>query len=391
MAGTRTGATTPDGVADRVDEVAQRGWDGLQPLLDQRIIDISGLTLTVGGLAAATIAILLALGISILVRRGLDRYGRRENVNRPALYTVSRLVHYTLLALGVMFALELAGVPISRFAVFAGAIGLGLGFGLQAIFSNFISGLILLFDKSLKVGDFIELEDDVRGTVRDINIRATRITTNDNIDILVPNSEFVTGRVVNWTHRDVRRRLRVPFGVAYGVDKELVKKAALEAARNVPFTLANDGPYRPQVWLVGFGDSAVEYILAVWLTEDATRRNAAIKAAYLWELDTQLKAHCIEIPFPQRDLHLRSVFGMSGSDALELLRGGRGATGDTRPGARPDLGDAPRPPELSAAEKLELSDNDASRETSEPPVGQDPSGGPDDPAAPETDDPPAAR
>ncbi|MDX1550961.1 MAG: mechanosensitive ion channel, partial [Lysobacter spongiicola] len=168
-----------DGVADRVDEVAQRGWDGLQPLLDQRIIDISGLSLTVGGVAAAVIAVLLALGISILVRRGLDRYGRRENVNRPALYTVSRLVHYTLLALGVMFALELAGVPISRFAVFAGAIGLGLGFGLQAIFSNFISGLILLFDKSLKVGDFIELEDDVRGTVRDINIRATRITTND--------------------------------------------------------------------------------------------------------------------------------------------------------------------------------------------------------------------
>src|SRR5690606_8387452 len=130
---------------------------------------------------------------------------------------------------------------LTQFTVFAGAIGVGVGFGLQAIFSNFISGIILLFDRSLKVGDFVELEGDIRGTVRAINIRATRITTNDNIDVLVPNSEFVSKRVVNWTHGSVNRRIRVRFPVAYGVDKELVKKAALEAAARVPFTLALDG------------------------------------------------------------------------------------------------------------------------------------------------------
>lgn len=136
-----------------------------------------------------------------------------------------------------MMALQVAGVPLSQFAVLTGAIGVGLGFGLQAIFSNFVSGLILLFDRSLKVGDFIELDKDTRGVVKSIDIRSTLITTNDNIDILVPNSEFVTKRTVNWTHGSVNRRIRIAFSVDVDVDKELVKKAALDAASKVPLPL----------------------------------------------------------------------------------------------------------------------------------------------------------
>src|SRR5690606_28284348 len=242
------------------------------------------------------------------------------------------------------------------------------------IFANFIGGLVLLFDQSLKVGDFIEIDADVRGTVRDINIRATRITTNDNIDIMVPNAQFMTGRVVNWTHRDVLRRMRVPFKVAYGVDKERVKKAALEAAAKVPFTLSMEGRHRPQVWLSDFGDGAVEYLLAVWLTEEATKRNAAIKAAYLWELDTAFKHHGIEIPLPQRDLHLRSVFGLVGDDAIALLRGSAplAATSTATPSV----------PELSERERVELAGNDA-REEVERPVQRDGDDEPiESPAAP---------
>ena len=136
----------------------------------------------------------------------------------------------------------------------------------------------------------------------------------------MPNSEFVSGRVVNWTYSSPERRIRVPFGVAYGTDKELVKKAALEAAARVPFTQGDEGDRQPQVWLVGFGDSAMDYELVVWLNESASRRNAAVIAAYLWELDTALKAHGIEIPFPQQDLRLRSLFGLEGADALAALR-----------------------------------------------------------------------
>src|SRR6185437_1009598 len=134
--------------------------------------------------------------------------------------TLSRILHYILLIGGVLAALSVAGIPFSKVELFAGALGVGLGFGLQAIFSNFVSGLIILFDRSLKVGDFVELANGVHGEVRDIHIRATRVTTNDNIDILVPNSEFITDNVVNLTWRDVSRRAHIAFRVPYGADKE---------------------------------------------------------------------------------------------------------------------------------------------------------------------------
>jgi small-conductance mechanosensitive channel len=288
------------------------------------------------------------------VRRALRRFGtRHHNANQAALYTVSRLAHYVLLIVGVLLALDFAGIPLGKFTVFAGALGVGLGFGLQAIFSNFISGLILLFDRSLKVGDFVELDNDMRGTVHAINIRATRITTNDNIGVLVPNSEFVNGRVVNWTHRTVNRRIRVPFRVAFGIDKELVKKAALEAAARVPFTLATEGEQRPQVWLVNYGENGVEFLLVVWLTEAAARRNVAIQAAYLWELDTSLKTHGIEVPYPQRELRLRSAFGLEGARALSLLLHERG---ESEPDARNEA-------TIAASERDALSGNDASEDT----------------------------
>ena len=289
--------------------------------------DLGDFHLGVGGLTAAVLTLLLVWVASRLVQRGFNRYAQQRDVRtRAAIYTVSRMSRYTLITIGVLLALGALGIPISRFAVFAGAIGVGLGFGLQAIFSNFISGLILLFDRSLKVGDFVELASGVHGEVRDINIRATRITTNDNIVILVPNSEFVTGRVVNWTWNEAFRRTRIPFGVAYGTDKELVKKAALEAAAEVPFTLSQEGPRGPKVWLVAFGESSLNFELAVWLTAEATKRPAAVKAAYNWALESALRRHGIELPFPQRELRVRSLFGLEGEEALASLRGERHAS-----------------------------------------------------------------
>lgn len=306
---------------DAVRKVASDGWDGLQPFLGYDLLPFAGLTITVGGLLAAALVLLVSWLLSVHARRALSRYGERyPNANRASLYTVTRLLQYTVLAVGFLVALSLAGIPVGKLTIFAGALGVGLGFGLQSIFSNFISGLVLLFDKSLKVGDFVELESGVHGEVRDVKIRATRIVTNDNIDILVPNSEFVSGRVVNWTYRDVSRRLRIPFGVAYGSDKETVKRAALEAAAEVPFTLEQDGPRGPQVWLTGFGDSSLNFDLVVWLNAVAVKRPGAVKAAYNWALHSALQRHALEIPFPQHDLHLRSLFGLGGEDALRALR-----------------------------------------------------------------------
>ena len=340
---------------DAAESVGREGWQGLQPVLDFALIRTSGFSLTVGGLLAAVLALLVALAISRLVRRALVRYSEHhEGIDPAGLYTVSRLLHYALLAVGVMFALEFAGLPLTRFAIFAGAVGVGLGFGLQSLFANFISGLVLLFGKSLKVGDFVELESGVHGEVRDIKMLATRIVTNDNIDILVPNSEFVSGRVTNWTYREASRRLRVPFAVAYGSDKELVKKAAIEAATQVPFTLDLEGKRRPQVWLVEFGSSSLGFELVVWLNAEATKRPSAVKASYLWALETALRKYCIEIPFPQQDLHIRSLFGRHGDDALAAWHGRDEGRGDT-PHVGPEVA-------LDNNERAALSSNDAEQD-----------------------------
>lgn len=341
-----------DSIGAVAQKVADRGRGDVHAMLGYKPLEYFDLDVTVGGLVAAALAVAGAWLLSILVRRWLTGYARRNpNANRASLYTVSRLVQYALLFVGVLIGLDRAGIPVSKLTVFAGAIGVGLGFGLQAIFSNFVSGVILLFDRSLKVGDFVELESGARGEVRDIKIRATRIATNDNIDILVPNSEFVTGKVTNWTLYDGSRRFRVPFGVAYGSDKDTVRAAALEAAAEVSFTLAQDGPRGPQVWLTEFGDSSLDFELVVWLTAEATKRPGAVKAAYLWALHSALERHAIEIPFPQRDLHLRSVFGREGDDAIALLR----AQGAPAP-------DMPAPPRAARTRASDLSTNDAARE-----------------------------
>ena len=292
------------------------GLDKIGEVLDFRLLHTSGLEITIGSVVGAVLVIAAVLAVSYLCRRALDRYARgHASASRATLYTLSRLTHYVLLGVGSMIALSVAGIPVSRFAVFAGALGVGLGFGLQAIFNNFVSGLILLFERTMQVGDFVEISSGVHGTVQDIHIRATRITTNDNMDILVPNSEFVNGKVVNWTLRDVSRRLKVPFRVAYGTDKERVKQAALEAAAEVPFTLTLEGDRKPQVWLTSFGDSALNFSLVVWLTAEATKRPSTVIAAYNWVLDSALRRHDIEVPYPQRDLNVRTWFGRSGDAA----------------------------------------------------------------------------
>ncbi len=283
-------------------------------------VDVFGSTITLVELLTAAGILVAATLIAFVLRIVILRRSRGpQSAHISTWYTLSRLVTYVVLLAGFFLAISALGVPLSEFALLGGAVGVGLGFGLQSLFSNFISGIVLLIDKSLKVGDFVELESGVTGEVRDIKMRATTIVTNDNIDILVPNSEFVGGRVVNWTYREARRRLRVPFGVAYGTDKNTVKQAALEAAEAVPFTLHLEGPQRPQVWLTEFGASSLNFELVVWLNPEATKKPVAVTAAYNWALLTALEARGIEIPFPQSDLHVKSLFGLTGEDARRTL------------------------------------------------------------------------
>ncbi len=290
-------------------DLADLSWVQVKEWVSTSLFEVGGAPVTALDIFRMVVILTIAWWLSKLLRRALQGIAaKRKTVNTGSIYTLSRILHYAILAIGLMIALSSIGIDFTKFALFASALGVGIGFGLQTLVSNFVAGLIILFEKSLKIGDFVELESGVTGEVREINMRSTLVTTNDNIDIVVPNSEFVNGRVTNWTMREAYRRVHIPFGVAYGTDKELVRKAALEAANEVPLTLTNNTQRAAQLWFVEFGDSSLNFELVVWLNPDAVKRPGAVQARYLWEIDDKLRKYKIEVPFPQRDLHLRSGF-----------------------------------------------------------------------------------
>jgi len=280
-----------------------------------RITEFSGTTLfsvgeapvTAGDILQGILIMLVGWALSRGIRHAIQRVGRKESIGTQAsLYTISRLTHYTIIIFALFIALTSIGLDLGNLALVAGALSVGIGFGLQSIVNNFVSGVIILFERTLRVGDYIELDTGLTGTVKAINVRSTLINTNDNIDIVVPNSEFVSTRLTNWTLGDYILRVRIPFGVAYGTDKELVRKAALEACEEVPYTLKHMPGREPDVWLVEYGDSSLNFLLLVWVNRQGAKRPTRTRAAYLWALETKFRVYGIEIPFPQRDLHIRS-------------------------------------------------------------------------------------
>ncbi len=284
-------------------------WDRIHHLSDFHLFDIGGTGVTPAGLIKMLLILGMAIGISWIIRYLLARgVRRRQAAQSPAFYALGRILHYVIVMAGSFAALGSIGIDFTSFALIAGALSVGIGFGLQAIVSNFVSGLILLFEGTLRVGDFIELDSTLRGVVKEINTRATVITTNDSVDLVVPNSVLVTTQLTNWTLRESYGRLRVSFGVAYGTDKELVKKVANEAVRKLDCALTNMPGREPQVRLSSFGESSMDYTVLFWVSRQGVRRPGRTRADFLWELETLLRENNVQIPFPQRDIHVVSDF-----------------------------------------------------------------------------------
>ena len=324
----------------------------LEDLDNEPLFRLGGAVVTLGGVATGVVIFLVACLLSRLASRGLRRVRERSNRSAGALYLLEKLASYGLVIIGAFVALSAAGLNLSSLAVFAGAIGIGVGLGLQGVVKEFVSGIFLIFDRMVSVGDYVEVEGEVRGVIAEIGPRATRIRNNDNINVLVPNSRLIEGNVVNWTLKGDTRRIHIPFAVAYGANRSVVREAVLEAARLSPFTLPETETRKSQVWLVGFGESGLDFELLVWPTREAVKRPAAMHAAYTWAIADALDAAGVEIPFPQTDLRLRSVFGREGDEALKVL----GLAPEAAPSAdsRPQPMDpAPRaPPVNDAAEDL---------------------------------------
>ncbi|WP_295189813.1 mechanosensitive ion channel domain-containing protein [uncultured Brevundimonas sp.] len=299
---------------------------GLDTIEQSQIARIAGINLTLGGLVSAGVILLIAFAAHWLVTRSLRRVRERSDRSRQAIYLLERLAGYGIIAVGVMSALSAAGLNLSSLTVFAGALGIGVGLGLQGVVKEFVSGLFLIFDRMVSVGDYIEIEDiGIRGAIMEIGPRATRVRTNDNVNVLVPNSRFIEQPVTNWTMKGDTRRIHVPFTVAYGSDRGQVRDAVLAAARASPFTLPETEARKSQVWLVAFGDRGLSFELVVWPTRDAVKRPAAIHAAYTWLIADALDAAGVEVPVPQTDLRLRTAFGLDGEEALKRLGYGVGS------------------------------------------------------------------
>jgi len=283
-------------------------FDLLTPMMDlaQRILAASfsfgELSVSLG----AALVFLTTVWVSVLVSRGLSGLLEvdvlsRLDMPRGLPSVIGRLTRYTLIALGFLFALAAIGVELTQITILGGALGVGIGFGLQNIVSNFVSGLILAFERPIREGDLIQLET-LTGEVRRIGFRATIVRTFDGAEVIVPNASLVSKDVVNWTLSDQQRRITVQVGVAYGTDPGRVLTLLLKVPGQYADILKTP---EPMALFTGFGDSALNFELRFW-TVDA-ERVAIIRSDVAIAVNNALAAAGIEIPFPQRDLHLRSV------------------------------------------------------------------------------------
>ncbi|MDO7787290.1 mechanosensitive ion channel family protein [Desulforamulus aquiferis] len=238
----------------------------------------------------------------------LNRLFEKHQLDIGMRYTFNRLIHYGLIVIAVLIALPTIGFDLSILTVFAGVLGIGVGFGISNIASNFISGLIILFERPIKVGDRIKL-GELHCDVTQINIRSTVVRTRNNETIIIPNSQFIESQVVNWSYGDPKIREQILVGVAYGSDVRLVEELLLRAAEEQEELLTDP---KPRVDFMNFGESSLDFRLLYWIPNPALR--ARVRSSLNFRIYELLQRHQVEIPFPQRDLHLRSV-------SPELLKG----------------------------------------------------------------------
>jgi small-conductance mechanosensitive channel len=273
-------------------------------------------TAPVPGISLSLVQLFLLIALLVAVfwfssrtkRFLFNRFLVKSGLDRSLQYAIAQIVSNLVLVIGIFIVLENTGIHLGALTVFAGAVGVGVGFGLQNIASNFISGLVILAERPITIGDRVEVAGII-GQVQQIRARSTVILTNDNIAMIVPNTKFIDSPVTNWTYGDPRVRFRVPIGVAYGSDVKKVSEALVAAGQSNPHVLEHPAP---SVFLTRFGESSIDFELVVWSSE-MSHRPSRFKSDLNFAIEEKLREAGIEIPFPQRDVHIRSG----------VLRGGK--------------------------------------------------------------------
>jgi len=241
----------------------------------------------------------------LLVKRILIK----SSLNRGTIQAAGAILKYSILTVGFFVIINTAGIDLTALGFLAGALGVGIGFGLQNITNNFISGIIILFERPIKIGDRIEV-GSIKWDVHEISARSTTIITNDNITLIVPNSEFISNTVINWSHNDRMVRFHFPVGVSYNEDPRIVRKIVLEAVSQNSGVLKKP---HPELLFDNFGDSSINFNLVIW-TIEYTDRPMILKSQLYYAIFKKFTDNNIQIPFPQRDLHLVSGWDDEGAE-----------------------------------------------------------------------------
>jgi len=280
-------------------------FHSIQVFFDTRLLTIGTTDVTPSAIFVfLSILLIIVVFSRLFARKLVDRILIRLQIEEGTRYTFRRVIELTFILIGVIIAFQSIGINLSGLAVIFGLLSVGIGFGLQNITSNFVAGLILLFERPIKVGDRVTV-GGMEGDVVEINIRSTTIRSLNNIDIIVPNSEFVSSQVVNWSHGDRKIRLDIEVGVSYNSDLETVLRSLKEVALENQEILRDP---EPDVHLREFGDSSWNMKLRVWI--DNPKRHPVVRSDINCAIVRKFRENGVEIPFPQRDYHLRSPLPM---------------------------------------------------------------------------------
>ena len=280
---------------------SEQALNYIDQILNTTIFNLNETPITVVNIMIFVLFIVVFALLGRLVRVLLQKKVlKRFNIDEGLLYTLAKVSQYIVFLIGLFFSFQFIGLDLSSLAVVFGLLSVGIGFGLQNLTSNFVSGLIVLFERPISVGDRIAV-NDIEGDVTEIKMRSTTIRTLNNVSIIVPNSDFVSKEVINYSHSNRIYRLDLPVGVSYGSDLDKVLDTLREVGRQHPRVL--DDP-EPEVHLKEFGDSSWNMELRLYIYE--VREHPRIRNEINQEVVRAFRGNGIEIPFPQRDLHVRS-------------------------------------------------------------------------------------
>ncbi|MGJ8657860.1 MAG: mechanosensitive ion channel domain-containing protein [Akkermansiaceae bacterium] len=282
----------------------QFGWlDPLQQALTNISFEVGSIKIDIFKIASSFVALFILLWLVGIITKLVDgAVHTRKEIPPSIRVLIGKSSRLTLYASAFLISLKVAGFPLGALAVFSGALGLGLGFGLQKVISNLVSGVIILLDKSIKPGDVIEI-NGTYGWINTLRTRYVSVLTRDRKEILIPNEDFITNNVVNWSFSDTNVRIRANLGVSYDTDVEKAIKVCEEASTNIPRVLKNPAP---RCLLIGFGDSSIDLQIRFWIN-DANEGVANVRSQVLLEIWKAFRDNGIDIPFPQREITIKQV------------------------------------------------------------------------------------